>query len=85
MIKSDVLRMLEERRGTAISGEAMAQALGVSCAAVCKAVASLRTEGHLVGSAPRRGYLLERGSDVLTEEGIRSHLSEVMISRYGQS
>ena len=76
MIKRDVLRMLEERRGTAISGEAMAQALGVSRAAVCKAVASLRAEGHLVGSAPHRGYLLERGSDVLTEEGIRSHLSE---------
>ena len=72
MIKRDVLRMLEERRGTAISEEAMARLLGVSRAAVCKAVASLRAEGHLVSSAPRRGYLLECGSDVLTEEGKRS-------------
>ena len=48
---------------------------GVSRAAVWKAVASLRNDGHIITAATNRGYSLVRTSDHLTEEGILAKLS----------
>ncbi|RRD63336.1 biotin--[acetyl-CoA-carboxylase] ligase [Fretibacterium sp. OH1220_COT-178] len=75
-IREDVLRLLEEHRGENLSGEFIAERLFVSRVSVWKAVKALRNEGHKIGAAPRRGYRLEAGSDVLTEEGIRARLSK---------
>ena len=74
-VKDDVLQMLEERRGEVLSGGETALALGVSRAAVWKAVAALRAEGHRVEASPGLGYSLGMDSDVLTEDGVRANLS----------
>ena len=45
MVKSQVLAALEEARGHYLSGQDLAQRLGVSRTAIWKAVAALRTDG----------------------------------------
>ena len=65
MLKDDVLALLKTAQAP-LSGEAMSRALGVSRAAVWKAVEALRGEGYAISSAPRRGYLLKASPDVLS-------------------
>ena len=48
--------------------------LGVTRAAVWKAAESLRKEGHIISASTKKGYMLETHSDILTAEGIKSHL-----------
>lgn len=73
-LKSELLRCLEENRGTPVSGQALAEKLSVSRAAVWKAVKSLEEEGHRITAVTNRGYQLEASSDVLTPQGVRCHL-----------
>ena len=75
-IKNEIALMLEQSRGTAVSGQELADRLGVSRAAVWKAVKQLQDEGYSISAGTNRGYMLESGSDVLTAEGIRLHLTE---------
>lgn len=56
--------MLEERAGWC-SGEAIAGRLGISRAAVGKHVRALRSDGHAIAAATRRGYRLLAGRDRL--------------------
>ena len=66
MLRDDVLALLRQQEGRPLSGEAVSQALGVSRAAVWKAMERLRQEGYLISSAPRKGYWLERSPDRLS-------------------
>ena len=66
MLKDEVLALLKARQDAPLSGEAMSQALGVSRAAVWKAMEALRQEGYQIASAPRRGYVLESSPDRLS-------------------
>ena len=75
-IKNEIALILEQSRGTAVSGQELADRLGVSRAAVWKAVKQLQDEGYSISAGTNRGYMLESGSDVLTAEGIRLHLTE---------
>ena len=73
-VKKEVLAMLETYRAQDISGEQMAQALGVSRAAVWKAINSLKAQGYPIAATTNRGYRLEAQSDLLSAEGIRPHV-----------
>lgn len=75
-VKNEVAALLEQRRGTAVSGQELADMLGVSRAAVWKAVKQLQDEGYRISAATNRGYLLEKGTDVLSADGIRLNLPE---------
>ena len=75
-MKQKVLNMLEANRGHYISGEELAECFRVSRAAVWKVIASLRKDGYVIQSRTNKGYMLEDFSDVLTEEGIVSHLKQ---------
>lgn len=72
--KERLLALLEENRGTPLSGEALARRLGVSRTAVWKAMRELREQGHAIDAGPGRGYTLHAQSDVLSEQGIRHYL-----------
>ena len=74
-VKQDVLKVLEKRRGESVSGEDLADELGVSRAAVWKAVKGLKAEGHAIHAATNRGYLLEEDSDVLTAPSVQRFLT----------
>lgn len=73
-MKTKILHALETHRGEYLSGEALAESLGVSRAAVWKAVSSLRKEGHKISASTNKGYTLIKSSDILTSKGITAHL-----------
>ena len=73
-IKDDVFQILRENRGKSVSGSEIARTLGVTRAAVWKAIAALRAEGVPVDAGTNRGYCLSGEADILSEALIRSRL-----------
>ena len=57
MTKDDVLALLEQA-GAPVSGEQMCKTLGLTRAAVWKAIEALRADGYEIEAATRRGYFL---------------------------
>ena len=74
MSKEQILSILKQNAGQYCSGEDISRTLGISRAAVSKAVANLRKEGYVITSATNRGYLLTESPDKLTEGTIRPWL-----------
>ena len=74
--KQDVLAVLERERDRHISGQELAETLKVSRTAVWKAVKALEEDGHKILAINNKGYRLESGSDMLSEEGVRVNLPE---------
>lgn len=74
--KKKVLDCLEEHRGSSVSGNELAELIGVSRTAIWKAIKALQEEGHKIESKTNEGYMLALDSDRLSEEGILNHLPE---------
>lgn len=72
--KERVLAALEQHRGQAISGQSLANQLGISRTAVWKAIQALVAQGHAIDSTPNQGYTLQINNDILSPQGIRRHL-----------
>lgn len=72
--KNDILKILEKNKGKNVSGEALAKLLGLSRAAVWKAVDTLRSDGHTIEASSGLGYMLSENSDILSVEAISKHL-----------
>lgn len=66
MLRDEVLTLLKGAGDAPQSGEAMSRTLGVSRAAVWKAIEKLRNEGYAISSAPKRGYRLDTSPDRLS-------------------
>ena len=79
-MRSDVLELLREAGGY-ISGEKMAERLGVTRAAVWKKIAALRDAGYDISSAPRSGYILRSAPDRLIEPEIAKGLGTELVGR----
>lgn len=75
-VKTQVLAALEAARGRDLSGQELAEGLGVSRAAVWKAIGALREEGYPISAANNKGYRLDEASDLVSPEGIRYYLPE---------
>ena len=80
-MKSKVLEILEQNRDGSISGSKIADQLGITRAAVWKAIRALEKEGHRIEAVPRRGYRLLPDSDVLSAEAIGLHLTTRTLGR----
>ena len=78
MTKEEILRVLRER-GDYVSGEQMAELLGVSRAAIWKQVQSLSREGYEIESHPHRGYRLTGVPDKLYPSEVRNGLQTCLI------
>lgn len=75
MSKRDQLLLhLKERRGKWVSGESLSNRIAVSRSAVWKHIRKLREEGYVIESSPKKGYLLEKTSDLLLPNEIREGL-----------
>ena len=74
MTKHEVLALLR-RQSSPLSGQAIAEALGVSRTAVWKAVGALQKEGYRIDSVPRRGYVLVQTTQALSAVEIRNRLA----------
>ncbi len=76
-IKDQVLKLLEENKGSALSGEAIAKSLSVSRNAVWKSIKLLKQEGYSISATTNRGYCLEIDNDILSKQSIEGHLSKL--------
>lgn len=65
-VKDKVLAALEQARGERLSGGRLAETLGVSRAAVHKAISTLRADGLAIDGVPGEGYRLACDDDSLT-------------------
>lgn len=77
MSRERVLTCLREC-GDYVSGEALSRRLGLSRAAVWKAVDALRKEGYVIEARTGLGYRLADTPDALTEPEIRSRLGHTV-------
>ena len=75
MVKADVLAALDAARGKYISGQELAQQLGVSRTAIWKAVDALRADGIPVAAVTNRGYTLSPAADVLNAAAVTALLA----------
>lgn len=71
-----LLGLLDANRDGFLSGEEIAQALGISRAAVWKAVNALRKEGYPIQAVTNRGYCLLTQADILSLQGVRKALGD---------
>lgn len=65
--KQALLAALSAAEGGYVSGQQLAEALGVSRAAIHKAALALTAQGYALDSAPRRGYRLAGGDPFCAE------------------
>ncbi len=74
MVREHVLTALEQARGEIVSGSQLAEKIGVSRAAVWKAISVLRAEGVQIDSIHGEGYCLQSEDDSLTEAAVSACL-----------
>ena len=75
MSKEQVYALLREQPEAYFSGEEISRRLGVSRAAVWKAIDSLRRDGYTIEARTGSGYRLTAAPDALVEREIRRHLT----------
>ena len=73
-VKDSVLEALKNNKDAYISGEDLSSSLGVSRAAVCKAVRLLREEGYIINAVTNKGYLMPCSDVAISEESVRRNL-----------
>jgi len=73
-VKESVLEALQNNRDHYISGEDLSGQLGVSRAAIYKAVKSLRGEGYEIEAVTNRGYMMPSEGTAVSEEAVRNAL-----------
>ena len=71
-----ILDLLENNKGKAISGERIAEVLGISRAAVWKHIKALKEEGYEISSVSNRGYELLETGDVFSTKSIMQELTD---------
>ena len=76
MLKNKIVHLLEDNRGVLLSGEKIAEMLGVSRTAVWKNIKVLKEEGFNIETVPGKGYTLARNSNAISEEGISLNLNK---------
>lgn len=73
-VKEEVLKALEENRGSYFSGQVLAERLNKSRAAIWKAIKQLQSEGYMIEAVTNKGYSLNVSTDVLSKEGIGQYI-----------
>ena len=80
MLKEEIVKLLKMENNAYLSGQRISTQLGVSRAAVWKAIEALRKEGYEIDSRSNRGYRLVRTPDVIDAEAL-SHLNTRQMGR----
>ncbi len=77
-VSGTILQLFRENDGF-VSGEAVSRALNISRTAVWKKINALRKAGYVIEAVPSRGYSLISAPDLLSVEGVESHLRSAVI------
>ena len=75
MSKEKIFALLSAQAGDFVSGEDISAQLGISRAAVWKAVGALRRDGYTIEAQTGLGYRLADSPDVLSERELRPQLA----------
>lgn len=75
-LRQDILSILETNKGEAVSGQQLADMLGVSRNSVWKTIKTLIKEGYRISATTNKGYILDTANDILSAESIRAYLDE---------
>ena len=75
-MKNQLLELLETNKDAYVSGERIAEALGISRTAVWKWIEALRGEGYEIAAVRNKGYCLSGRSDILSVPGIQKYLKD---------
>ena len=75
--KEQLLMLFENNKGLFLSGEYIAEILGISRTAVWKSVQTLRNEGYNISAVRNKGYSLSVESDILSAQGIKKYLKKI--------
>lgn len=74
--KDTVLKKLIAKANSFVSGEELADAAGVSRAAVWKAINALKKQGYIIEAVTNKGYCLSDKNDILSAELVEAALDE---------
>lgn len=74
--KKIILDILKSQSKNPISGEAIAESIGISRAAVNKAIHSLRDEGYQISASTNKGYILSDTAELLSATELSKYLPE---------
>lgn len=77
-MKSKLLNFLKANKGRFISGEEIANELGVSRTSIWKIIKHMKEEGYKIESAPRKGYKLLIDEDIINTQELNLELSGTM-------
>ena len=80
-MRSKILELLREQKGSCISGEEIASRLGVSRTAVWKHIRELKAAGYNIESKARSGYSLTGTPDRLLPELITHNLPTKLLGQ----
>lgn len=75
-VRDDILKKLDENRGSFLSGQKLADSLCVSRNAVWKAVGDLKRQGYPIKAIPNKGYILSKDTDIISSQGIQKYLNK---------
>lgn len=81
-MKEKVLEILKNNLGENISGAQIASSLGVSRAAVWKAIEELRSDGYIIEAHTKKGYSLQSIDHVIDPEEIKKYLATQRFARH---
>lgn len=76
--KDCIIELLEEHKGSFLSGEEIGKIVQVSRSAVWKSINELKKDGFEIEAVSNKGYCLSSDSDRLSENGIRLFLDETL-------
>ena len=79
-MKNKILSILLSSDGY-VSGQSLAEQLGVSRQAIWKGMNSLKENGYEISSTPNKGYRLVSAPGFLNAEAVKSHLNTKLIGR----
>ena len=75
MSQKRVCAALQAAEGAYLSGEELSRSIGITRAAVWKAVEALRRQGYDIEARTGRGYRLRQSPDLLRRETVEAYLS----------
>ena len=75
------MKALLDANGEAVSGQQLADRLGVSRTAIWKHMQALQEQGFAFETVKKKGYVLKGTPNVLTEQEIQSHLETKRFGR----
>ena len=73
--KEQLVELLEKNSGTYISGNMIAESLGITRAAIWKNIKQLENDGYVIDAGTNKGYRLDPDSDVLTYKNVTAFLN----------